>query len=126
MSKPITKYEEKVMAILEKSKRARDNDNYLFCYFLHGWLKEAQYDPDTLPTKDLLNLLSFNGNAPSFESISRCRRKLQENHKELRGELYNERRGLQEDVKEDLGYQYRKPDYPTQDPELFPERGTVV
>jgi hypothetical protein len=38
----------------------------------------------------------------SSESITRCRRKLQEEHTYLRGEKWAERHRIQEDVKEEL------------------------
>lgn len=41
---------------------------------------------------------------PSFDTISRIRRKLQNEYKELRGIYYEERQEKQKKVKEELGY----------------------
>jgi len=44
------------------------------------------------------------GNFTSSESITRMRRKIQEENPSLRGEKYAKRQANQEQVKKDLGY----------------------
>ena len=56
---------------------------------------------ENMTAKDFLHELS-KGNVMSSESITRCRRKLQEEHTYLRGNKWAERHRMQKDVKEEL------------------------
>jgi hypothetical protein len=46
----------------------------------------------------------INNKIPSADSITRYRRKIQEEHIELRGKKYNERQNKTKKVKTELGY----------------------
>ena len=52
---------------------------------------------------DLLKMY-VNGDLVNHDTITRARRKVQEENPSLRGENYNGRQAHQEDVKADLGY----------------------
>ena len=78
----------------------RDSDERLMANI---WSK-AILPPHTLETisaKGLLEKLS-EGKLPSYESISRCRRKLQEECPNLRGEKWYERHKRAETVKKEM------------------------
>jgi len=42
------------------------------------------------------------GKLPSYESISRCRRKIQEKNPHLRGEKWNERHGRAKEIRREI------------------------
>lgn len=86
-----------VRHILLSNVDSRDNDNLLISLV---WRKRVSDTPDT---KDFLRKLSL-GIYPSGETITRLRRKIQEETPELRGKKYMERQRNQEVVKKDLGY----------------------
>ena len=72
--------EDKVRVILEESETARNSDNYLFLEYIE---REA---PELLefPVTDF-QLHYRDYGIPSFDSITRVRRKLQAENEELRG-----------------------------------------
>ena len=80
-----------VEELLNKYPTARDSDNFLIA---HYWYQE-QVDNGLDHTKTLRNLAL--GKLSTPESITRCRRKLQELNESLRGEKY-EQRHKNEDV----------------------------
>ena len=82
---------------LNNCDKSKDNDNHLIAKIWYSKLEEP-LRTDCLP---LLKLIA-EGKLPSFESVSRCRRKLQELHPDLRGDKYIERHLRQEEVKDDL------------------------
>ena len=84
-----------VSHILETDERSRDNDAYLVA---HIWWNET---PKIKSKGDFLEMMAM-GKVASYESISRCRRKLQELHPELRGTKYESRHNHQEQVKQEL------------------------
>ena len=75
-----------VKSILEKDKKARDNDNYLTAII---WRKQIRY-PHINIHNFLDNYLS-QGEMISSESIRRCRQKIQEEFPHTRGIKYLER-----------------------------------
>ena len=81
--------------VLDMYPITRDNDCLLWLavmnikYDLKQILKD-QYEP--------FKALLLQERVPSFESVSRCRRKLQEKNKSLRGELYEERQNEAKEV----------------------------
>ena len=90
------KIQEMVEKSLQKDVRARDNDMRLTALIWHeelGILREK-----CMP---MLELMAYN-KVTNFESVSRCRRKLQELYPDLRGKKYKERHLKQEEVKNDL------------------------
>ena len=92
--------DKKIQEIVEKSLqddvRARDNDMRLTALI---WHKELGVLRDKC--MPLLELIAY-GKVTNFESISRCRRKLQELHPDLRGDKYKARHEKQKEVKKDL------------------------
>ena len=87
-----------VKLLLVKHPHLRDDDEKLMATI---WFKYMDKQLENMSAFDLLKTLS-NGNLPSYESISRCRRKIQEECHELRGEKWGKRHKSQENVKEDL------------------------
>ena len=75
----IKKYEKKVSSILMNKPKARDCDYILYAFLLLNY----NIDISILSAKDFLKQMSERS-LPSFEGVGRCRRKLQEKHKELR------------------------------------------
>ena len=51
--------------------------------------------------EDILKMLA-NHKLPSYESISRCRRKIQEKKPHLRGEKWNERHGRAKEIRKEI------------------------
>ena len=87
---------ETVESILENDVKSRDNDMRLIALIWHkelGDLKDLYYP--------FLRKISEN-KVTNFESISRCRRKLQEIQPDLRGEKYIERHNRKKEMKDDL------------------------
>lgn len=79
---------DKVLDLLKRYQQARDNDNLLMCLI---WFKEIP-NIDNLTARELLKIISDNKlTAP--ESITRCRRKIQEDDESLRGKKYEQRKG---------------------------------
>ena len=90
------KIQEIVEESLKKDVKSRDNDMRLVALIWHkelGVLREK-----CMP---ILELMAYN-KVTNYESIGRCRRKLQELYPELRGEKYKARHDKQEEMKEDL------------------------
>lgn len=88
--------QETVESMLENDPKARDSDMRLISLIWHselGVLKDK-----CMP---LLKLIAYS-KVTNFESISRCRRKLQELQPDLRGKKYLERHKKQEEIKDDL------------------------
>ena len=84
----ILKVKEIVRNILEKDERAKDNDE-LLCASV--WYKQAECEANDMTAVQFLKKMA-NGNLHKPESITRCRRKLQELHLNLRGKKYEERK----------------------------------
>ena len=88
--------QEMVQKSLQNDVRARDNDMRLTALI---WHKELGVLRDKC--MPLLELMAYN-KVTNFESISRCRRKLQELHPDLRGDKYKARHDKQQEMKDDL------------------------
>ena len=89
-----------VERLLISSPRLRDNDQQLVA---NVWFVQINKNQNikTMSAKEFLHELA-KGNVLSSESITRCRRKLQEENIHLRGKRWNERHRMQKDVKEEL------------------------
>jgi hypothetical protein len=103
MKKPlfmISKCTKIVEQLLKSSPKLRDNDQQLVA---NAWYVQVRdkFNIETMSAKNLLHELA-QGNLMSSESITRCRRKLQEEHTYLRGNKWAERHRMQKDVKEEL------------------------
>lgn len=86
---------EKIKNILNKYPKTRDSDIELYARYLKIELPE---EFSTLLVINMLKLIKVGKNY-SFDSVSRCRRKLQEENKELRGNLYEEKQELANQIK---------------------------
>ena len=76
----LKKVEDVVYRVLEDYPEARNSDNILYSYVI------SKYNPEALKQTLGEYLRYFKDfNIPRFESVSRCRRKLQEKNPELRG-----------------------------------------
>jgi len=95
----ILKTKEKVYQLLLRYPQYRDSDNKLLAQI---WFDEIGKSRD-LDAYTFLKKLG-NNELSSLESVTRCRRMLQEEYSNLRGEKYNERHKEQTTVKKDLGY----------------------
>lgn len=88
---------DEVSKFLTKYPLLRDNDERLMANIWNKYLGNIIY----INAKDILTMLA-KGELPSYESISRCRRKLQELHPNLRGEKWEARHKKQKSVKNEL------------------------
>ena len=92
--------EDIVTNILKTNPKARDND-----HFLAGvvWIRELG-GSDIAREMGLWEFMRIfmSHEVANFESIVRCRRKIQEIDKDLRGTKYELRHGRQEDIKEQI------------------------
>ena len=84
-----------------RDKVFRDNDNKLIAMVWHKLLKETDIDSKEISGWTLLTHLG-KGDLPTPESITRCRRKLQEANPALRGTTWTKRHKKQEEVKKEL------------------------
>ncbi len=74
--------EGKVRAVLQKNEDARNDDMVLYLALCNFYLKDA----GTMPLAQIMTKHRELG-LPSFESVGRTRRKLQERHPELLGNV---------------------------------------
>lgn len=93
----------KVLNILTKKPELRDSDDKLAALIWFHELKEKGISHET--AYQIARIIG-KGELTSFESISRSRRKVQEEYPELRGKLYAKRQGRQKDVRLQLGYNH--------------------
>ena len=95
--------QDKVKRILLTKRHCRDSDIYLIYEI---WAKElAKYNLD-IKNMHLVPTLKMwaNKEISHPSAIMRARRKVQEDHSETRGSVWEERHKQQEQVQEDLGY----------------------
>ena len=97
MKKKIINLSDQVIKLLKKKSHLRDSDRRLTCNI---WWKSVS-NPKLLMFEDFINLY-LKGDIPESDSITRCRRKVQEEMKELRGESWDKRHGLEKVVQEEL------------------------
>lgn len=88
---------DKVQDLLTRFPHLRDSDEKLCANIWHSQI------PAGISAKDYLQLYA-DGKLPSSESITRCRRKIQEDNPDLRGKFYRERQEKQEAIQAQLGY----------------------
>jgi hypothetical protein len=97
MEKKIINLADKVIKLLRIRPHLRDNDRRLICNI--WW--DSVPNPQSITFKDFTSLY-VKGKIPESDSITRCRRKVQEEIKELRGEAWERRHRLDELVKEEI------------------------
>lgn len=87
---------------LIEAPHLRDSDNKLISTIWWQDIKGTN-NIDQMSAMDFLTAFS-NGDLTNPESIRRCRQKLQQENKELRGRLWKERHEKQDEVRDQLGY----------------------
>ena len=97
MEKKIAKLVDRVTRLLTVKSDLRDNDRRLTCNI---WWKSVS-NPELLMFEDFIALY-IKGKVPESDSITRCRRKVQEENQELRGKSWDLRHGLEDAEKEEL------------------------
>ena len=97
MERKIAKLVDRVTGLLTAKSDLRDNDRRLTCNI---WWKSVP-NPKLLMFEDFIKLY-IDGKVPESDSITRCRRKVQEENEELRGESWDLRHGLEDEVKKEL------------------------
>ena len=88
---------DEVERFLTKYPPLRDNDERLMANI---WVSHIGNLED-VDGKDVMHMLA-NHKLPSYESISRCRRKIQEKKPHLRGEKWNERHGRAKKIRKEI------------------------
>ena len=97
MAKKITRLVDNVTNLLIVEPALRDNDRRLICNI---WWKSIS-NPELLMFEDFIALY-IKGKVPESDSITRCRRKVQEENKDLRGESWDLRHGLEDAIKDEI------------------------
>ncbi len=85
-----------VKQLLERDADLRDNDNRLIANVWAHQMRPKQLA--NMCAVDFVRMIA-GGSFKAAESITRCRRKLQEEQPELRGSRYHERRSLEHTVR---------------------------
>lgn len=88
-------YYELVKSIMEKYPDTRDDDMRLYAIVVH---QRTRLKPDTAFYEAMYNHSRYD--LPSYESVTRARRKVQEQEEALRGKKYNDRKKRQEEYRE--------------------------
>ena len=97
MKKKVTKLVDRVTRLLTVKSDLRDNDRRLICNI---WWKSVS-NPELLMFEDFIQLY-IKGKVPESDSITRCRRKVQEENENLRGKSWDLRHGLENTVLNEL------------------------
>ena len=98
------KAKDKIKTLLTKFPELRDSDNKLIAFFWYKELKRKGMNPNQMSAMDFLQYFS-DSKLTNSETIHRCRRKAQEQNKELRGKNYEVRQDkMQKQWRKDLGY----------------------
>ena len=99
MKKKIFILVDEIETFLINHKALRDSDERLMANI---WGKYIGMDSvKFLNANDILKMLS-KGELPSYESISRCRRKLQQSIPKLRGDKWEDRQAMQKKGKKEI------------------------
>jgi len=88
--------------ILKTFPETRDNDNFLISKIIKDI---SEHDLKRISANSFLISIEM-GEYGSLESITRCRRKLQEKFPELRGKLWKSRKHLTNEVKNQLRFDF--------------------
>ncbi len=90
-----------IRTILNDEPETRDNERLLHCNVWWNEIKELYPTQAQAACQDFLRIYN-DGRLTSPSSISRARRKLQEEDKTLRGEKWYKRKGRAEEFKQDI------------------------
>ena len=98
--KKLSKTKEKVITLLQQHPHLRDSDERLVATF---WMTEAG-GKDALERMTSLEFLMkyIEGVYTSSDSITRMRRKVQEDNESLRGQTYYKRQKLEKEFREEI------------------------
>ena len=109
------KTKEVVKELLINKPHLRDSDPKLIATYWYNELKKKQINPYKIsgysprqfaPSRYEFMQLLANSKLTNIKTIERMRRKLQEEYPELRGRVYNNRKGvIQDQWKRELGYE---------------------
>lgn len=94
-------YYEKVKAILTERPETRDDDMKLYAIFVH---KTVRISSSVGFYEALYNHSKYN--LPSYESVTRARRKVQEENPNLQGEKRTKRLEMEEEYRQYYGRGY--------------------
>lgn len=97
----LTKTYDTVIHQLRRDEKYRDNDNLLVVKIWWHELENLGYDPKNLSAYDFMCLYR-DDKLTVADTITRARRKAQENFPELRGKSYEPRQQETEAVKQEL------------------------
>ena len=75
--------EKQVKEILQAEPKTRASDDFLYVALISELLEKKGYKLERISAKDYFLHYRIHG-LPTIESVGRCRRKLQEKHKELK------------------------------------------
>ena len=89
----------KVEDILRRYPQAKDNDNILVALY---WWEELENNPHQIDREKFKYFLQYfrEGNVTMPETITRARRKLQNDKKTLRGDKYNARHAKAKSIRD--------------------------
>lgn len=97
MIKKMQSNKAKIEKLLKERKALRDSDNQLIKAV---WVSQVKA-LNQMSASDLLNLLA-SGRIMNPETIRRCRQKIQEENKALRGKTYRMRKSIGKDMKKSI------------------------
>lgn len=100
MNKPSSVYD-KVVSLLQSNQHYRDDDRKLVCRFWQDELSSLGISHNMITAFDFLCLYARE-QLSTADSITRARRKAQEENVSLRGASYHSRKSLMEEIKKDI------------------------
>lgn len=106
MAVKINNTKDRVRTWLENYPHLREDDNRLLANIWHDDILKLGRNLMEMSSAEFLKYMAEN-KLTNPESVRRCRQKLQQDHPELRGVVYEQRQENQEDVREELGYSRR-------------------
>lgn len=89
-----------VAHILKREFKTRDDDNILY---IEVWKHQGMTEKDSIKNFKYKLIM---GKYYSPESIARCRRRLQEKNKSLRGSLYKERHDAEKEMLNQMSFSF--------------------
>ena len=98
----ITNIKGEVERLLREEPKYRDSDTLLWARIVQDYLGGFEM-LRAMSAYELLRKFT-KGELPSYESVSRARRLVQQDNEELRGTAYHERQKKTEDIAKELGY----------------------
>lgn len=90
-----------VFSVLQHFPETRDDDFLLYGYVCHNMMKGTKFPNVWNMTFGYICTNHLQLELPSYESVTRLRRKVQENEVELQGEYYHRRKEKAEEYREE-------------------------